>query len=63
MSEILHRYLMSCHIRKEFTVALQVIYVPREEITCLRGFQPGLTQAGLYSHRRYNVVRGLNFWM
>ena len=26
---------------------------PRCEKTCLRGFQPGTTQKGLYNHRRW----------
>ena len=29
------------------------IYGTRCEKTCLQGFRPGLTQTGLYSHRRY----------
>ena len=27
-------------------------YEPLYKKTCLRGFQPGLTQTGLYNHRR-----------
>ena len=29
------------------------IYEPRSEKTGLRGFRPGPTQTGLYSHRRW----------
>ena len=28
--------------------------------TCLRGFRPGPTQTGLYSHK---IFRGLKFWV
>ena len=31
----------------------QLIFEPRSEKTGLRGFRPGLTQTGLYSHRRW----------
>ena len=31
----------------------QVLYEPRCEKTGLRGLRPGLTQTGLYSHRRW----------
>ena len=31
-------------------------YEPRPEKTCHRGFRPGLTQIGLYSHRRWLAV-------
>ena len=31
---------------------LQVSFEPRSEKTGLRGFRPGPTQTGLYSHRR-----------
>ena len=31
----------------------QSIYEPRSEKTGLRGFRPGPTQTGLYSHRRW----------
>ena len=30
-----------------------IIYEPRSEKTGLRGFRPGPTQTGLYSHRRW----------
>ena len=37
------------------------LYEPRREKTCLWGFEPGPTQARLYSHRRW--LRGLKFWI
>ena len=36
-----------------YTVCLCVINEPRCEKTGLRGFRPGPTQTGLYSHRRW----------
>ena len=34
---------------------------PRSEKTGLRGFRPGLTQTGLYSHRRWLEARNFGF--
>ena len=36
-----------------FLVPAQPIFEPRCEKIGLRGFQPGLTQTGVNSHRRY----------
>ena len=40
-------------IQEEFGVPVDclLLYEPRHEKTGLRGFQPGLTQTDLYSHR------------
>ena len=37
------------HVMKNLLLA----YEPRSEKTGLRGFQPGPTQTGLYSHKRW----------
>ena len=34
-------------------VSVKILYEPRCEKTCPRGFQPGLTQTRLYSHRKW----------
>ena len=34
-------------------IKVLIIYEPRCEKTGLRGFQPGLIQIGLYSHRKW----------
>ena len=36
-----------------FLVMSLILYEPRYEKTGLRGFHTGLTQTGLYSHRRW----------
>ena len=40
-------------IGKESMIYACSEYEPQREKTCLRGFRPGLTQTGLYSHRRW----------
>ena len=37
---------------KRQTLCIITSFEPRSKKTGLRGFQPGLTQTGLYSHRR-----------
>ena len=44
-----------CHVKPNLT------YEPRCEKTCLRGFRPGPTQTGLYSHRRWLKARNFVF--
>ena len=36
-------------------------YEPRNEKSCLRGFHPGLTQTGLYNHKRCIEACNLRF--
>ena len=44
-----------CHVKPNLA------YEPRCEKTCLRGFRPGPTQTGLYSHRRWLKARNFVF--
>ena len=43
--------VISNHLSEKPTICL-VVYEPGCEKTGLGGFRPGLTQTGLYSHRR-----------
>ena len=50
-------YLLACSATDNSERVLKLrIYEPRCEKTGLRGFRPGPTQTGLYSHRRWLVT-------
>ena len=36
---------------------------PRHDKTCLRGYRPGPTQSGLYTHRRWRGSLKFGFWL
>ena len=42
-------------------IASHTFSQPRHDKTCLRGFRPGSTQTGLYSHRRWLVALNFGF--
>ena len=39
----------------DYNISAEKIYEPHNEKTCLRDFRPGLTQTGLYSHKRHGL--------
>ena len=43
------------------TLSNATSYGPRREKTCLRGFRPGSTQTGLYSHREWLEASNFGF--
>ena len=38
-----------------------IVFEPRHEKTCIRGFRPGPPQTGLYSHRRWLEIGKFGF--
>ena len=50
---ILFKLMAACISIKLLQTIQSELFEPRSEKTGLRGFQPGPTQTGLYSHRRW----------